>query len=90
LPGFLCLLKLFELRSIASGVFARASTQSLSWRTTVMTDTALFTSVYGLAMLVLGLALTAFLFNRMPRQRRQRIHTSAQSPAVRRDDAHGR
>lgn len=48
-----------------------------------MTDTTLFTSVYGLAMLVLGLALTAFLFGRMPRQRRQRIHVSAHPRAGR-------
>jgi len=48
-----------------------------------MTDTTLFTSVYGLAMLVLGLALTAFLFSRMPSQRRQRIGVSAQPRAAR-------
>jgi hypothetical protein len=38
-----------------------------------MTDTALFSSVYGFALLLVGLALTAYEFNRIRRQRRQRI-----------------
>lgn len=43
-----------------------------------MTDTALFTSVYGFALLLLGLALTAYHLNRTRSQRRQRIRVLPQ------------
>ncbi len=49
-----------------------------------MTDTALFSSVYGFALLLVGLALTAYQFNRIRRQRRQRIRVLPQrAPAAR-------
>ena len=38
-----------------------------------MTDTTLLTSIFGFAMLLVGLALTAYEFNGISRQRRSRM-----------------
>ncbi len=45
-----------------------------------MMDTTLFTSVFGFAMLLVGLALTAYEFSRISRLRQQRIDETRGMP----------
>ena len=53
-----------------------------------MTDTAMFSSFFGFTLLLLGLALTAFEFNRIRRQRRQLVRVAPRQSARLRSAPH--